>query len=325
MQCTNESFKGNGRIKTMKSVVKTITLFVCLTILSGCLGNNSNNESSILGLLQPMEKSSIKIEYNLVNEEKLPIGASKIGGDPDLPSDFEWLYYYGESYRGVFDNYPLSFLAQINCKEISQYDKDSQLPSEGMLYFFYELETMTWGFSPEDKGSAKVYYYPGDVSDLRRTELPSDLLEENRFPEMSITFSTEKEFPDFEEFIEWHGIFDYEQYDEYNTEKSKLVPMVEEDSSITKLLGYANLIQGGVLLECELTSSGVYTGGEGFSVSEKQIEDALQWQLLFQLDTIITDNYSMYWGDSGRIYFYIKTEDLKAQNFDDVWLILQCY
>ena len=63
---------------------------------------------------------------------------------------------------------------------------------------------MTWGFGPQDKGSARVYYYSGDISGLSRTEYPSDLLEEYIIPEMAITFSSENELPDFEEFLEWH-------------------------------------------------------------------------------------------------------------------------
>lgn len=88
---------------------------------------------------------------------------TKIGGKPDLPPDFEWYYYEGEDFNGVTENRPLSFIAQINCAEIKPYDKDDLLPDTGMLYFFYELGTMTWGYSPEDKGSARVFYYDGDL------------------------------------------------------------------------------------------------------------------------------------------------------------------
>ncbi|UDQ99492.1 DUF1963 domain-containing protein [Lentisphaerota bacterium WC36G] len=33
----------------------------------------------------------------------------------------------------------------------------------------------------------------------------------------------------------------------------------------------------------------------------------------------------MCWGDSGMIYFWIRKQDLKARNFENVWLHLQCY
>jgi uncharacterized protein YwqG len=32
----------------------------------------------------------------------------------------------------------------------------------------------------------------------------------------------------------------------------------------------------------------------------------------------------MMWGDAGRIYFWIRREDLLARDFDRSWLILQC-
>jgi len=47
--------------------------------------------------------------------------------------------------------------------------------------------------------------------------------------------------------------------------------------------------------------------------------------LLFQLDSIMTKDYEMLWGDSGRIYFYVNSDDLANLNFDNCWLFLQCY
>ena len=46
------------------------------------------------------------------------------------------------------------------------------------------------------------------------------------------------------------------------------------------------------------------------------------WRLLLQIDS--DENCEMMWGDVGRIYFWIKTEDLKNRDFEKVWLILQC-
>jgi len=41
------------------------------------------------------------------------------------------------------------------------------------------------------------------------------------------------------------------------------------------------------------------------------------------MDTVESDDYELMFGDSGHIYFWIKKEDLKNKNFDNVWLILQ--
>ena len=309
-----------------------LALLLCFAMLSGCVNPIEikyifgRNNMSFTSLLQPMQKVSIRIELESQTKAEYPIGVSKIGGNPDLPSGFEWFYYQGKTYEGITENRPLSFLAQINCEEASKYDEESILPTNGMLYFFYELATMTWGFDPKDRGSAKVYFFPGNTSELHRTEFPSDLLEAYRIPEIIISFSSKKELPDFEEFIEYHDGFNYKQWDDYDKAKYKIIPESEEDS-ITKLLGYANLIQNGMLLQCELTANGIYTGNsDGYSkVTKQQKENSSKWQLLFQLDSIRTKTYEMLWGDVGRIYFYIKSDDLKEQNFDDTWLILQCY
>lgn len=308
-------------------------------------------------LLKAMPKSSVRISYDEKFNEECPIGSSKIGGKPDLPLGFQWYYYQGKSYEETIaalppgareyinredarynSALPLSFIAQINLEEAHEYDKDKLLPAKGMLYFFYELATMTWG-GIGDKGGARVYYYPGSVSELHRTDFPTDLIEEYKLPEMPITFSAKSELPDFEEFMEWHyDTYDYKQIDSYDQAKIKMGFDSEFDSEeqeagkINKLLGYANLIQSGMLLECEATTSGIELYSEKGGYSKKLTKDALcelkkactKWRLLFQLESIYTKDYEMLWGDCGRLYFYISIDDLKKQNFDDCWLILQC-
>jgi uncharacterized protein YwqG len=320
----NYSFeKGRSNWRILSLILAHI---LCVAMLSACYYINGKylgrSRMEFSSLLAPMQKSSIIIKYDTNAGSTCPVGTSKIGGKPDLPSGFEWFYYEGTSYEDETANRPLSFLAQINCEEASKYDKDSLLPSKGMLYFFYEFATMTWGFYPQDKGSARVYYFPGDTSELSSTGFPSDLLNEYRVPEMPITFSSRNELPDFEEFIEWHKGFNWRQWDAYNEVKHKIV---EDDceESISKILGYANLIQGGMLLQCEQATSGSNTATSN-EASAQQIENSTKWQLLFQLDSIETEQYEMLWGDVGRLYFYINSDDLRALNFDNCWLILQC-
>jgi uncharacterized protein YwqG len=275
-----------------------------------------------------MQKSSIRITCNAIGE--CPVGSSKVGGKPDLPLDFNWYYFNGKSYDDIVDNRPLSFLAQINCEEACIYDKGRLLPPKGMLYFFYELVTMTWGFDPKDRGSARVYYYPGRVSELHRTDFPMDLFEEYRFPEIQITFSNKNELPAFEEFCEWYEKdYDWDEYDEAKTRMgfdSELNS--NEEEPISKLLGYANVIQNGMLLECEQVTNGIYCG-EPIEIPEGKLrqlkENSKKWQLLFQIDSIYLEGREiMMWGDMGRLFYYVKIDDLKKMNFDNCWLILQC-
>lgn len=277
-----------------------------------------------LGILKRIKKNSIRMTYNAISKVECPVGRSKIGGKPDLPEGFQWFYFSEKTCDGARESRPLSFLAQINCEETKPFDTEGLLPSKGMLYFFYELETMTWGFDPDDKGSAKVFYYSGAISDIKRTEFPADLSDEYILPEMTVNFFSQDELPDLEEFDELHS--GHDQWDAYDEAKRKIIPLPDEEN-INKLLGYANLIQGAMLLSCEEVTNGLYMGTDTEipEAQRKQYEeDCKKWQLLFQLDSIQTDEYEMLWGDLGRIYFYIRGEDLKNLNFGDCWLQLQC-
>jgi uncharacterized protein YwqG len=89
--------------------------------------------------------------------------------------------------------------------------------------------------------------------------------------------------------------------------------------------GYADQIQGDLGLEAQLVTNGIYCGdGRGYERGRKKGLDAgaVDWRLLLQVDS--EPRASMYWGDSGRLYFMIHKDDLRRRRFDNVWLILQC-
>jgi uncharacterized protein YwqG len=83
-----------------------------------------------------------------------------------------------------------------------------------------------------------------------------------------------------------------------------------------------------MLFQCEAVSNGVYTGGVKPDISDEERErlnrDCTKWQLLFQLDDVEIGEDFMLMGDGGRLYYYIKTDDLKNRNFDNCHLVLQC-
>ncbi len=54
-------------------------------------------------------------------------------------------------------------------------------------------------------------------------------------------------------------------------------------------------------------------------------EGAKDWILLLQVDTDDdSDGPGWMWGDCGRIYFWIRRQDLAARRFDRAWTVLQC-
>lgn len=274
--------------------------------------------------IEEIKLNSIDITIDSEISEQLPIGESKFGGQPDLPKGFKWYYFKGLSpFTDEIAERPLSFLAQINCEEVKKYDLDNRLPSKGMLYFFYELETMVWGFDPKDRGSAKVYYYDGEIEELVRTDFPEDMDQEFRLPEVKMFFDSKYNAPTFDEMF---NDYQNEAWEEYYKILDKSGYMMTGDNS-SKLLGYADNIQGDMLTQCQLVTNGIYCGESTSyeSPDAKELEKSReQWKLLLQLDTITTNHFELMFGDFGRIYYYIKDEDLKNKNFENTWLVLQC-
>ena len=282
-------------------------------------------------MLETSKRNAILINYSEdENREKLPKGTSKIGGKPDLPKDFQWFYYNGEDYKKIVENRPLSFLMQINCEEVHKYDKESLLPEKGMLYFFYELFTMTWGFSPQDRGSAKVFYYDGEIEDLVPVDFPEDMEKDCIIPESKINFESMNDYP-----IDFLDYYDPDDSDEEMDRKEKEFEKELEElgykADTTKLLGHPELIQGEYWEECEgVARKNIYYGSAPIKYGSDEVkksikENAKDWILLMQVSELEIGDYGLYFGDSGKIYFNIRKEDLKNKNFDNVWLILQCY
>ena len=282
-------------------------------------------------MLETSKRNAILINYSdKENKEKLPKGTSKIGGKPDLPKDFQWFYYNGEDYKKIVENRPLSFLMQINCEEVHKYDKESLLPEKGMLYFFYELFTMTWGFSPQDRGSAKVFYYDGEIEDLVPADFPEAMDKDCIIPESKIDFESMNDYP-----IDFLDYYDPDDSDEEMERKEKEFEKDLEElgykADTTKLLGHPELIQGEYWEECEgVARKNIYYGSAPIKYGSNEVkksikENAKDWILLMQMSELEIGDYGLYFGDSGKIYFNIRKEDLKNKNFDNFWLILQCY
>ncbi len=250
-------------------------------------------------------------------------GCTKFGGKPLVPKGFEWPYYEGEDY--MFEETkrrPLSFFAQFDLSQISEFDTDGLLPPTGMLSFFYEYNTQRWGFAPKDKGCARVFLFD---SELVQAEFPDDLPEEGRFPELGISAKSERSYQSYADFLVQRDPC-HLQWEEF--ESVEKILGIKEPGARSKLLGWADPIQGNMTCECELVSRGYDLGGGWDNVKPQDRQEAEQWAnrdwvLLFQLDSVLK-GYELVLGDGGRIYFYIRRDDLKARNFDNMWLILQC-
>ena len=82
---------------------------------------------SIKEELESLGRNSIQLE--IARKETYKLGATRFGGKPDVPPDFVWPTYEGESYDHVVKDRPLTFLAQFNCAELAQFATVRSWPS----------------------------------------------------------------------------------------------------------------------------------------------------------------------------------------------------
>ncbi|HEY9714935.1 MAG TPA: YwqG family protein [Chroococcales cyanobacterium] len=238
------------------------------------------------------------------------MGQSKLGGQPDVLEDFEW----PEGHDGL----PLAFICQLNLSTI-ELPKPSALPSQGILYFFYEAKEQPWGFDPFDKGQWRVIYQKR-IDALWSMEPPDDLPRECIFEPLHVIGAIETTFP------EPCGSQTMPLQKEQGLQEMYGQALREwyGEEPWHRLLGYSQNIQGEMELECEMAYRGYEQTRELSKAEQASITaGAKQWRLLLQIDS--DESTGMSWGDMGRLYFWIRQEDLRAKVFDNVWLILQCY
>ena len=277
--------------------------------------------------LQALGKNSI--ELKITGKEEYKPGATRFGGQPDVPSDFIWPTYEGESpFDHVAKDRPLTFLAQFNCEELAQFDTEHLLPNHGLLSFFYETDTQCWGYDPKDKGCARVYWFE-DISTLSAADFPADMEEDFKFPMVKIKLAQKNSYLSWADFSEMFQ--DEEDYDAFDAAWEALTGKdAEELEGRSQLLGWPDVIQNSMFEECDMVTQGYYLGS-GWDKIPKEIRQRAResardrWMMLLQLDTVEQGDFELMFGDCGHIYFYITKEDLAERRFDRVWLILQCY
>jgi uncharacterized protein YwqG len=268
--------------------------------------NKEENLDGYLDYINSIEKPAVLLESGASD------GFSKIGGLPDLPESVEWPAWKGK---------PLSFLCQIDLSSIPEKSYFSGYPESGFLFFFYDQEQETWGFDPEDRGSWKVIYLES-LQSGGRTPAPEGLEKEYIYGEKFLKFSMVHTYPCTEDDKIAKLNLSNEQSDMYDERYMS----IDEDNPYHQLFGYPLPEQDPDMeMECQLVTHGIYCGDpSGYQDPRvKELEKgAADWALLLQLDT--DDDVDMMWGDAGRLYFWIRKEDLEKKNFDDVWMILQC-
>lgn len=122
--------------------------------------------------LAALRQPSVRLHAVRAVDQVIEPGASKLGGQPDLPRETRW---------PTFRSRPLAFVAQVNLAEVSGLEGAALLPDAGLLSFFYEAaDQNVWGFDPADRGGwAVVFTPPGNPT--QRAQHPAGVAPQDRY------------------------------------------------------------------------------------------------------------------------------------------------
>jgi uncharacterized protein YwqG len=267
------------------------------------------HEDSLVGLARP----GVRLLSQPIDSADRQRSRTRLGGDPDLPSDFTW-----PSYQGV----PQSFVAQIDLAEMHSVFR-SALPDAGLLSFFYDSAQSVWGFDPSEAGATEVVYFPDGV-ELATRSSPPNHPQFVRFDARSLGPQRDISFCPWESFELEMLELTSDELDAYATVAATNATSADS-SPAHRLLGHASPIQGDMQLECQLVSNGLQYGDTTGSARARGAllrAGASDWRLLLQIDS--DDDANMMWGDCGMLYWWMREADIESGRWDRAHLILQC-
>ncbi len=304
-------------------------------------------------LIKRLAQPSVRlIASRVADGEGLPLGASRIGGTPDLPDGTAWACASevdtrdeGWNVEGKpMPSFPLPFLAQVNFAEIAALGlPDSPLPSAGILYAFADAESGHWQIR-----------YSEPSMNLNPVPFPDNMPVIDRYPAYGLVAKTEwhiesvrytdEEMPTFDAElmllsrqsiqVERHLFGNIRERDPFSNLRS-MVRFSDvskpETENYHRLLGMEEPIQSAMSpLELSAKLDGKSVAHlHGIPTDDPivahAIEEAIvaQWTLLLQIDSIRQEP-TMVWGDTGTHYWWIKRADLLRRDFSGVQYDFQC-
>ena len=244
--------------------------------------------------------SAIALAATRADDADIAIGASKFGGAPDVAAGFAW---------PMWNERPLSFVAQINLEEIAPFDIENKLPSSGLLSFFYDMnEDSDWPFGElGDEGGWRVFRFE---EDLTRAEVPEEaqishgLNTATIVPHLFCAAPTSLYWMDGDETeIENKTELDLKELREC---RAFLESLPTQKQSLT-MLGHP------VEIQHDARSETVWMTKRG---------NPDDWIVLLQMD--MNDELDWMWGDAGAMFYLMHRDDLKVHDWDKCWLNAQC-
>lgn len=238
---------------------------------------------------------SVRLRAHPIDETQLSPGTTHFGGLPDTPPQWVWPEYNGSA---------LAFVGQISLAEIASSITSSSLPHSGMLSFFFE----TW---PRNPARWKVEYIEHTPSALQHVALPELLSRKRTYHPCAVACSLEWTLPH------------YDPYDPTSLQRLGLSqPLTEEEMWAYFRLQDQLAGREGARYHTPLHRCLGHPDPVQVDMSADLGGNASDWLLLLQVDSDGAPNTD--WGDTGRIYYWIRKQDALLRDFSQVQLILQC-
>lgn len=257
-----------------------------------------------------LAQAAIRLGSHTADDAQLPIGASKLGGAPDLPPEVAW---------PAWKNVSMSFVGQLQLADVRPFDAERRLPATGLLLFFYDAQQHTYGADPADRGGWQVRLIAGSQPQLQRATPPADLPAAGRFRPCALTFSRLATLPQRPEVLlpqlDWTSA-ERQLYDDF---AATLLKGTDPTAPRHQLFGHPDTLQDDMHLQCALAANGISDINDPRAAA--LAKTAPDWQLLLQVDS--DEQAGMRWGSAGMLYYWIEHSALRRAAMDKSWLVLQ--
>ncbi len=273
----------------------------------------ANGLSAYTTLIDRLALPSLRVIATPTPDSVIPLGASRLGGLPDLPPEDVWPAMNGA---------PMSFVGQIRLQDAHSVDGGSALPAAGVLSFFYDAAQQTYGSDPHDCAGFSVLYFDAAAQArlVHQSAWPAALPAAARFSPSAVTFAPELTYAQ-----DLQAEFPERQITSQDQEhfEAALARLTSTTSTAPhhRLLGHPDTIQDDMRQQCQLAANGIADPSADPQRVATLLSDANDWRLLLQVDS--DARAGMRWASAGMLYFWIRQQDLVSARFDNCWVVLQ--
>jgi hypothetical protein len=244
-----------------------------------------DHKAALMALVRP----AIGLRTRDATAADLAVGATRVGGDPDMPDEVPW----PEGAEG-----PLLFVLQVQLADVTAHDLDERLPADGTLSLFIDRYI----------DEPRVFYWPEGTA-LRRRSTRKD--QDPPFTTCGVDVLPELHLPPHSS--RFVGV-----------EGPRHAPGTAARMASTVCLPQAAFEaywdRVWLVWRAQQRPGSAGTAGIhqmlGYSVSDDTAEQGHAEEVLFGVDS--DDRAAMEWGDVQTVWTFIEREALRSRRFDEI-------